>query len=66
MNQDPKHCPFCGGTRLKWNKIIGLSNIKCLDCGASTGNKDTGYDALLAWNMRSSTNEKRRKQNVRL
>ena len=50
--QDIRPCPFCGSTRLKLARIPDLANVRCLDCGASTGNKPSGTDAVRAWNRR--------------
>jgi Lar family restriction alleviation protein len=51
-------CPFCGNkTILPFSKDYELLDYtvylaKCDECGATTGNKCSEKEAVLAWNIR--------------
>lgn len=56
MNKELKPCPFCGGKGILEYNITGGYYVKCLKCGAKTGEFDPIADgsrpAIEAWNMR--------------
>ena len=54
-----KPCPFCGSDDLfkfeyPFRRKPGVRGcyVKCQNCGAETGTRETIEDAISAWNMR--------------
>lgn len=55
MGLEALPCPFCHGTRLGVQRLVGQFVVTCGDCGAD-GPINTGKeprDAVHAWNARS-------------
>ena len=46
---DLKPCPFCGEEQPPHDDT---SWVRCLGCGAETGWRPTGAEAIAAWNTR--------------
>lgn len=49
-----KPCPFCGATGRKVRTTLHWRSwdVKCCDCGCSTGCYDMEMKAVAAWNKR--------------
>lgn len=52
-----KVCPHCSSNNLVIKHSKKGYKIKCLECGATGGRKDTKLDAVASWNMRWSHEE---------
>jgi Lar family restriction alleviation protein len=50
MSDDLKPCPFCGEAQPPHDDT---SWVRCLGCGAETGWRPTGDEAIAAWNTRT-------------
>ena len=50
MTDDLKPCPFCGEAQPPHDDT---SWVRCLGCGAETGWRPTGDEAIAAWNTRT-------------
>jgi len=60
MDDGLKKCPFCGAEEIhvidRIDTSNGLSNfyhVKCKECGASTNEFRSQFDAIVAWNRRA-------------
>lgn len=66
-------CPCCGGeAKLKAVDYVGQQEdattyqVKCLRCGLSTETYRNAKEAIIAWNMRSKTDEDLSAENTKL
>ncbi|MBQ6233575.1 MAG: hypothetical protein IJJ80_08720 [Clostridia bacterium] len=50
-------CPFCGGVEQEVLGIVGKWTVRCIQCDAVTGNKDTEAEAIEAWRRRFKGND---------
>ncbi len=57
---DVKNCPLCGNGEAKItsrlevnkNKVKTLYQVRCSNCGASSGEYDSSYGALIDWDAK--------------
>lgn len=61
MENGLKKCPFCGSDEVCIIDRIDCSDglhtyyhVKCKKCGGSSGEYNTQFDAIIAWNRRES------------